>query len=260
MPRSTPALWRRITAYHEAGHAVLALRFGIAFDEVALCHTSPSAGYVRMSSGWLVRKAAKDSHASQVTWTLVRRDTEQRIMVSLAGALAEAKLLGTQLRSDGCGSDLSKCLLLCDALGDYRRRLVEGCGMSIPEIDPPEMTDRLRRRTSRILAHPATWRAVAALASDLEGWGRLTGHDSADTVQWAGRIRNQIVLPLPMPRSRTGPKPRIREVRRSAGLLATSAMAAPSGGDTLRRPAGILSLAVIDGARECAQICAHPCH
>ena len=59
----------------------------------------------------------------------------------------------------------------------------------------------------RILAHPNVWRAVTTLARDLEGWGVLTGHDSAETVEWSGRARNQLTLLLPMPRS-TSRKPR----------------------------------------------------
>jgi hypothetical protein len=226
MRRGTRALWRRITAYHEAGHAVLALKFGIGIDEVALCRAGPLAGYVRMLGGWLVANAAKDSRATELTWNLVKRDTEQRIMVFLAGALSEAKLLGTPLRSHGCRSDLQKCLLLCDVLSDYRRQLVQKQGMSIPEIDPAEMTERLRRRTKRVLGDPDTWRAVAALAGDLEGWGRLTGHDTADTVQWARRVRDQLVLLLPMPAAKS-PKTRRRAGRATANGSRFAASRAP---------------------------------
>jgi hypothetical protein len=189
---------------------VLAMRFRISIDEVALCHTGPLDGYVRITGGPLI-KTLKHPRVTELTWMLVRRDAEQRIMVFLAGALAEAKLLATPMRSHGCGSDLRKCLFLCDALRYYRERLVEARGISIPEIDAADLTDRLRRRTQRILGHPDTWKAVTALAADLEGWGQLTGHDSADTVQWAARSRDQLALLLPMPPSRKAPKPATRE-------------------------------------------------
>jgi hypothetical protein len=53
--------------------------------------------------------------------------------------------------------------------------------------------------------------AVKALAEDLEGWSRLTGHDAADTVQWTGPIESQLSLLLPMP-VRAGPGRRTRPV------------------------------------------------
>ena len=69
-----------------------------------------------------------------------------------AGALAEAKLLGTPMRSHCCESDLRKCLQLCDALARYREHLVEKTAMTLPKIDAADMADRLRRRVQRILA------------------------------------------------------------------------------------------------------------
>jgi hypothetical protein len=226
MPRRTERLQRRITAYHEAAHAVLAFRFGIPVDEIAICSTGRLAGYVKLSDGPLMFavEASRCECTSELEWALLVRDTEQRAMVSLAGAIAEAKLLGTPLRSHCCESDLRKCLQLCYALCGYREHLVETTAMSLRKIDPAEMADRLRGRTQRILGHPNTWRAVTTLARDLEGWGVLTGHDSAETVQWSGRIRNQLTLLLPMPRSTT-PKPPMREKRSAIQRFAATVMA-----------------------------------
>lgn len=39
---------------------------------------------------------------------------------------------------------------------------------------------------------------MTALAEELGGWGRLNGHEAADTVQWTRRIRNQLALRLPI--------------------------------------------------------------
>ena len=121
-------------------------------------------------------------------------------MVLLAGSLAEAKLLGTKLRVHTSKSDLRRCRLLCGVLAAYRNHLVETQALSIPEVAPADLANRLRQRTQRILGHPLTWRAVTALAGDLEGWSRLSGHEAADTVQWTRRIRNQLTFLLPMPR------------------------------------------------------------
>ena len=201
MSSGAAALRRRITAYHEAAHAVVALRFRIPIEEVALCHVGPVNGYVQMLDVPLIPKVARNDHSSLLTWTLVARATEQQSMVLLAGVVAEAKLLGTPLRAHCGESDLSRCLHLCWLLDCYRRALVDTQAMVIPEEKPIDMANRLRQRTRQILGHPRTWRAVTALADDLEGWSRLTGHDAADTVQWTRRIKNQLALLLPMPRN-----------------------------------------------------------
>lgn len=39
---------------------------------------------------------------------------------------------------------------------------------------------------------------MTALAEELGGWGKLDGHEAADTVQWTRRIRNQLALRLPI--------------------------------------------------------------
>jgi len=195
---------------------VLSFEFGIPVDEVAVCRTGRIAGYVQHLDVPLMEavEAYECECTSPLEWAILVKDTEQRAMVYLAGALAEGKLLGTPLRSHCCESDLRRCMQLCYALCGYRKHLVETAAMKLPQIDPAALADRLRQRTQRMLSRPDTWRAVTALAADLEGWGLLTGHDSADTVQWAGRSRNQLALLLPMPRSRKRPRRVARQERK----------------------------------------------
>jgi hypothetical protein len=199
MRRGTAVIQRRITAYHEAAHAVVALKFGIRVTDMALCHSGPLAGYVRMLKGSPAsRLAHHTSRASELTWKLVARTIEDRATVSLAGPVAETRLLGTKLWAHGNQSDFSRCQQLCYVLDRYRRHLAHKYGLVIPKEKPADMANRLRRRAMRILANPHTWRAVTALAEELGGWSELSGHEAADTVQWTRRIRNQLALRLPI--------------------------------------------------------------
>lgn len=222
MARRDAALQRKITAWHEAAHAVVAFRFGIRVDELAICTTGPLAGYVQMLSTPLVpQRDTWDGRVSQLTWAIVRQDTERHVMVRLAGPLAEARLLGTPLRSHSCESDLQSAMRLCALLEDYRKHLAATRGLLVPGEPPGDLASRLRRRTRHVLGYPPTWRAVKALADDLEVWSRLTGCDAADTVQWTRRIASQLSLLLLVP-VRTGPGRRTRPVsprRRSVGPL-----------------------------------------
>jgi hypothetical protein len=60
MQRAAAALQRRITAHHEAAHAVIAFQFGISVEEVATCNTIPANGHVRMSRAALISRAFDD--------------------------------------------------------------------------------------------------------------------------------------------------------------------------------------------------------
>jgi len=219
MAPTAAALERRITAWHEAAHAVVAFRFGIRVDELAICPSGPLAGYVRMLRPSMISlRSTWDDATSRLSWALVRRDTEHHVMVRLAGPIAEARLFGTPMRSHACESDLNSAIRLCDLLENYRTHLAAR-GVRVPAVPANDLAARLHRRTRYVLAYPRTWKAVRVLAADLEGWSRLMGHDAADTVQWTRRIDRQLSLLLPLPA-----EPGTRRPARSPRLRPVSAM------------------------------------
>lgn len=192
------SLFREITAYHEAAHAVMAFRFGYPVHVVALCDQGPYAGYVAIPPGrQLIHRAIRNPRFS-ASWATLVRDTERWAMVYLAGPVAAARLMGMPMRVAGNVSDFQQCLLLCGYLNRYRKRCVRK-GANIKVIDPGELANRLRRRTATILGRPEVWRAVSYLAHELIGWSRLSGPDAADAAAFSQRVRNQVGLMLEVP-------------------------------------------------------------
>ena len=205
----------------------MAFRCGIPVDMVALFSTGPLLGGVRIRRASLVSTLANDTSCSPLPWPAVVQDTERYALFYLAGPAGEAKLLGTSLRAHCCESDLRQCQHVCRSLRNYRGHLVRTHAMSIPRVDPAEMANELLRRAVRILTHRGVWRAVVALAADLEAWRQLSEHDAAETVQWTRRVENQLtlLLPNPPPRpayTRTSPGSTV-EPRRSGGATLAGA-------------------------------------
>ena len=62
---------------------MLAFKFGIAVDEVAVCRSGPLTGYVRHPHPSLMSavQASKCECTSELEWAILVRDTEHRAMV-----------------------------------------------------------------------------------------------------------------------------------------------------------------------------------
>jgi hypothetical protein len=97
---------RELTAYHEAGHAVAALRLGLAFDKVT----------VRPDTG---------THGELLGVRFQPHQDDERAQVKLAGLVAERIRAGSWKRVDlvGATSDVSTaCHIIASRGGD-----LEGC-------------------------------------------------------------------------------------------------------------------------------------
>jgi len=177
----------------------MALRFCIPIQEIAISRSGPSQGYIRIAPIGMSLATITKKHLPELERALLVRHAEHRIMVLFAGALAEAKLLGSKLRAYNGQSDLSNCLAACCFVAALQGP--SACTLSTvkPAEKPTEVANRLRVRARQILGNPGVWRAVTTLAEEIEGWSWLTGHEAATTVQWSRRITNQLGLLLPIP-------------------------------------------------------------
>ena len=159
----------RRRAYHEAGHAVLAHRFGIPVHEVSIVPDEESAGHVH--AGRLVSDRAERELDSGNVSLATREEIEQRCISFLGGEEA-------QFRVDTEGGE------------DWRRaRAQSENGMD--EDDLTRLLMRLHRdmqvvaqrraelhaRTAELLGAPEIWGAVESVANALREQLILTGDE-----------------------------------------------------------------------------------
>jgi len=140
----------KTVAYHEAGHAVVACRLGIAIARV----TTRVAGGAFFGGGWLAGHTQLDPVAEQ------RAAFQDRVWVALAGAAAQARVDPSSVR-EGC------------ATRDYalaRKFYAELYRM--PYCTDKELAGDERRARELVAKH---WPSVEAVAQELLKRGSLNG-------------------------------------------------------------------------------------
>ncbi len=144
----------RLTAYHEAGHAVMAQLCGQQITEVEIVGDAEHAGSVQ-SLRFPLDEAEDDAPEA------ARGAIEDRVKCTLAGMVVEAMVSGHEGWDEGC-EDLD----LAVRLG---MRLVEDCEDVVPLLED------IRIDVERDLR--AHWSAVEMLAVELLHRKALTGSE-----------------------------------------------------------------------------------
>ncbi|HEY1190698.1 MAG TPA: M50 family metallopeptidase [Gemmata sp.] len=134
-----------VTAYHEAGHAVIALALGRTIHKVTVRPNRERLGEVRFTKG-----AAKPTD----DWI------EREILIALGGFAAEARHTGTYATEEAA-QDLR-----------FVRRLAAE-RKSDRQVERYEQ--RMLAKVEYMLADEGTWKAVELIAAELLKHGEISG-------------------------------------------------------------------------------------
>jgi hypothetical protein len=148
----------RLTAYHEAGHAVIALSLGRSIQRVSVVARENQLGHVEFKKG--SRRPAKDV-------------MEAECLVLLGGLAAEACITGGY-RWDAARQDL-----------EYVERLIYRRAAS--ERQARTLFRRLLRKVEYLLDDAATWRAVEAIANEVLEKSTISGRSARHLYDQARR-------------------------------------------------------------------------
>lgn len=136
----------RLTAYHEAGHAVIALAEGRTLQEVSIVPGAKRLGHCQVNKG--TARKLKDS-------------LETDLLILLAGLAAEARLTG-RYRLAGAAQDLHMAQQLASLRAPNERQ-------------GQRLLERTLAKVEHLLADEATWRAVESVANELLASQKISG-------------------------------------------------------------------------------------
>lgn len=134
-----------VTAYHEAGHAVVALALGRTIHKVTVLPNRERLGECRFGKG---------NARPTDDWL------EREILIALGGLAAEARFTGTYATAEA-GQDLRFVRRL--ALERKSERAAE------------RYEQRMLNKVEYMLADEGTWRAVELIAAELVKHGTISG-------------------------------------------------------------------------------------
>lgn len=170
-----------VTAYHEAAHAIVGLWHGWSIKEVMVSKVRPGNGLTKYyPRSRLGRISARPGNV-KAAWLKILKNYKADICVSLAGPLAEAKLLHTPLRSLGARSDLEDANESFRRLKAIHERLSQYA--TLTEEVPDDLLQKLRRKTRSLVGRTGIWNLIDAVAIELVWCSSLSGNDTARIIQ-----------------------------------------------------------------------------
>jgi len=140
---SASAFALKATAYHEAGHAVMAMYLGRAVQKVTIVPGQSHLGAQRLGACHLQKGRSRGSHDF----------LEDEVMILLAGMVAESQITG-QYCQQGAAQDLRFVRRMLQSRNDGERQI-------------QRLEKRLLNKTEHHLLDAQHWRAVENIAAEL---------------------------------------------------------------------------------------------
>lgn len=155
------------TAYHEAGHAVIACIEGVKFRYVSIVPGEDFAGLVRLY------KLPEDVELGAGS-TRARKQAEARIMMAFAGALATRHAFPRSRSGQASGPDLDMAF---------------GCAMAFTgsEDEMNAYVNWLHIRTKQMVESRLVWPLIEAVANALRERQSLNASDVKDIIDQTNR-------------------------------------------------------------------------
>ena len=194
---ATPLRGRQVlltaTAWHEAGHALAAMRESRPIHYVRIHFDKPGTGQTMYRHGWPERRfCPKHSPGNaRAVWEEEVAHHLSVLRVLLAGPLAEARKLGKPMRALGGWYDFEDTWWLAQSLMEVQVSLREHGVYFVPNV--PAIFNAESRRVRHWLARPVTWSAINRIAEELLDKGEL---GASDVLRCYLCARNQTQLPL----------------------------------------------------------------
>ena len=138
-----PAAVQLATAYHESGHAVMALLQGRPIEKVTICPAQMAAGGSRLGACKIQKGRQKSS----------QDPLESEVLVLLAGMVAESHLTGRY-----CQAGASQDLMMVERL--LSRRVSK-------ERELQRLAKRMLNKTEHILNDQTHRKAIMSIAQEL---------------------------------------------------------------------------------------------
>jgi hypothetical protein len=169
---SGTSAYRIATAYHEAGHALAALKEGRELTKVVLHPVDPKTGICilrgKLKNPYDASLSRGDAAAA---WQHTYQSSCADIRIGLAGPLAGSKALGKSFLVQGSMSDLKRCVYLAERLARISTYLRDYT--DIGPISADELLENEKQRVRRWLGRKKVWSAISLIAETLAENGRL---------------------------------------------------------------------------------------
>jgi hypothetical protein len=185
------------SAFHEAGHAVCALNFGISVKHLYVSLDKPGDGYIAQNhfNHFNPIFPGQSSESVESAWSIALDNTRKEMAVYLSGPLAESEFLGgNPLRLRGAEVDrqhLRNLVNRVDTLFQFYSQYGQ-----VTHLSGNSMLNCVRAETIKWMKKPKVRIAITNLATMAAHRGKLNSEQIRYLIGHTDSLNNQITLDL----------------------------------------------------------------